>query len=335
MMSSIPELDISIVVPVYFNEGSLALTLSSIKTDFIAGRPGLTWEVIFVDDGSGDGSLDELQRLREQNPTTVRIVKLTRNFGQVNALLAGFSLARGACAVAISADGQDPPALINEMFDAYSRDEAEIVACARHGRDESPYRIWTSRVFYRLIRWLSFPNMPQEGFDFVLVGRRPLAALLRNPDASPFFQGQLLWTGYPIKFINYRRQARRVGKSRWTFGKKLTVLIDGVMGYSFFPIRLISFTGLVAALLGFLYALVIFVSKLVFGNPVQGWTPLMIAVLVIGGFQMLMLGVVGEYVWRTLAQVRNRDRYLIDAVYEVDGAAAGHHERRGRERVAV
>ena len=118
-MSSIPELDISIVVPVYFNEGSLALTLSSIKTDFIAGRPGLRWEVIFVDDGSGDGSLDELQRLRAQNPTTVRIVKLTRNFGQVNALLAGFTLARGACAVAISADGQDPPALINEMFDAY------------------------------------------------------------------------------------------------------------------------------------------------------------------------------------------------------------------------
>ena len=334
-MSSITELDISIVVPVYFNEGSLALTLSSIKTDFIAGRPGLTWEVIFVDDGSGDGSLDELQRLRGQNPKTVRIVKLTRNFGQVNALLAGFTLARGACAVAISADGQDPPALINDMFDAYSRHEAEIVACARHGRDESPYRIWTSQVFYRLMRWLSFPNMPQEGFDFVLVGRRPLAALLRNPDASPFLQGQLLWTGYPIKFINYRRQARRVGKSRWTFGKKLTVLIDGVMGYSFFPIRLISFTGLVAALLGFLYALVIFVSKLVFGNPVQGWTPLMITVLVIGGFQMLMLGVVGEYVWRTLAQVRNRDRYLIDAVYEVDGAAPGQDERGGLERVAV
>ena len=231
MMSSIPELDISIVVPVYFNEGSLALTLSSIKTDFIAGRPGLTWEVIFVDDGSGDGSLDELQRLRGQNPTTVRIVKLTRNFGQVNALLAGFS----PCSRGLRRRN------FRRRSGPASPDQRDVRACTRVMKQRSSHARAmdaTSRCtgsghpdsFYRLIRWLSFPNMPQEGFDFVLVGRRPLAALLRNPDASPFFQGQLLWTGYPIKFIQYRREARRMGKSRWTFGKKLTFLIDGVMG---------------------------------------------------------------------------------------------------------
>ena len=134
----------------------------------------------FVDDGSGDGSLDELLRLREKDPQTVKVIKLTRNFGQVNALLAGFSHARGKCVVAMSADGQDPAALIHEMLKGHFEERYEIVACARQGRDESYYRVWTSRVAYALIRRLSVPNMPRGGFDFVLLGRRALDVFLRN-----------------------------------------------------------------------------------------------------------------------------------------------------------
>jgi dolichol-phosphate mannosyltransferase len=308
--------DYSIVIPVYFNEGCLTDTMASLENDVIVQHPDLTYEVIFVDDGSGDGSLNELLRIREENPKIVKVIKLTRNFGQPRARLAGLSYARGKCVVTMSADGQDPAILINEMLKAHFEEQSEIVVCTRQGRDESWYRILTSKLFYALMRKLSFPNMPPGGFDFVLLGRRALDVLLRNQEAHPFFQGQILWTGFKIKFIEYRRWARKVGRSRWTFGKKLTYLMDGMLSYSFLPMRLMSGMGILAALLGFLWALRIFVNFMVRGNPVKGWSPLMIVVLVMGGLQMLMLGIIGEYLWRTLAQVRNREPYIIETIYD-------------------
>ena len=165
------------------------------------------------------------------------------------------------------------------------------------------------------MRKLSFPNLPEGGFDFILLGRKVVDFLLRNREAHGFFQGQILWTGFKVKFLEYRRQKRKVGRSRWTFGKKLTYLIDGVMSYSFFPIRAISLIGILFSLAGFLYALLIVVTKIVWGLPVKGWAPIMVVVLVMGGFQMLMLGIIGEYVWRSLAQARNRVPYIIEAMY--------------------
>ncbi|MGH7702316.1 MAG: glycosyltransferase family 2 protein, partial [Gemmatimonadales bacterium] len=140
--------------------------------------------------------------------------------------------------------------------------------------------------------------------------------LLANQEAHPFLQGQILWPGFRTKFLTYRRLERKVGISRWTFGRKLTYLIDGVLSYSFLPIRLISSIGIVVAFLGFLYAVSIFVIRLVWGLPVQGWAPIMIVILVMGGLQMLMLGVIGEYIWRTLAQARQRPLYVIDQIHE-------------------
>ncbi len=309
-------IDCSIVIPVYFNERSIADTMDSIMNEVISRNPDLRFEVIFVDDGSGDRSFDELIRLREKNRKTIKIIKLTRNFGQVSAVIAGLSYAKGKCIVKMSADGQDPPAMINEMLKAHQEEHFEIVICARCGRDESWYRIITSRLFYRLMKKLSFPNMPQGGFDFALLSRKALDLMLKNKEAYPFLQGQILYLGFKPKILEYRRLKRIYGRSRWTFGKKLTYLIDGVMSYSFFPLRLISGTGVIVALLGFLYALIVFVGRLVWGNPVKGWAPLMIVILVMSGLQMLMLGIIGEYLWRTLAQVRNRDQYVIEAIYD-------------------
>jgi dolichol-phosphate mannosyltransferase len=216
---------------------------------------------------------------------------------------------------------------MNDMLKAHFEEGYEIVAGERSGRDESAYRIVTSRIFYALMRKLSFPNLPRGGFDYVLLSRRVVNLLLKNREAHAFFQGQILWTGFRPKFIPYFRKEREVGISRWSFGRKLTYLIDGTMGYSFFPIRFISIMGVLFAFLGFLYAVLIFVLKLFGGIPVTGWAPLMIVILVMGGFQMLMLGVIGEYLWRALAQVRNRDPYVIETVYEnVDSPAPGGGE---------
>ena len=310
------KLDYSIVIPVYFNEGCLAPIMTSLITEVIEQNPQYSCEVIFVDDGSGDGSLEELLRIRQKNPKIVKVIKLTRNFGQINALLAGFSHAKGKCVIAMSADGQDPPSLINDMLKAYFQEGFEVAVCIRKERDEPFLRIITSRIFYALIKRLSFPYMPEGGFDLVLLGERALDVLLRTREATPFFQGQILWMGYKIKFLEYRRRKRIAGKSRWSFSKKLTYLIDGVLAYSYSPIRLMSLAGSLLALLGLLYALIVFLSKLLFDNLIYGWAPLMIVILTVGGFQMLMMGIIGEYLWRTLSQVRQRDLYIIDSIYD-------------------
>lgn len=308
--------DYSIIIPVYYNEGSLDTLMASLQAEVITQNPGRTCEVIFVDDGSGDGSFAKLLQLRQRYAGIVRVIKLTRNFGQVSALYAGFGHATGRVIVAMSADGQDPPGLINQMLDAHFEGNYQIVLCARADREESAYRRLTSRFFYTLIRTLCFPNMPPGGFDYVAVSRRVVNVLLANREAHPFFQGQILWTGFRPKVIEYTRRRRTIGKSRWTLGKKITYLIDGVLSYSFLPIRLMSLLGMTCAVFGIAYAAVIIRRKFAGEIHVEGWAPLMVVTLVIGGIQLFMMGVIGEYLWRTLAQSRNRVAYVIDEVHD-------------------
>lgn len=310
------ECDYSIVIPVYFNEGSLFSVFESIDSEVFAKNPTLTHEIVFVDDGSGDQSYSRLLELRRKHPSVVRVIKLTRNFGQPSARLAGLAFARGRCVISTAADEQNPVSLMNDMLRAHFDERFEIVIAVRRQRDESWYRTITSKIFYSMMRRLSFRNMPVEGFDYVLLGRRVLDVILRNQEAHSFFQGQILWTGFTPKFLDYRRLERRHGRSRWTFAKKTSLLIDGVLGYSFLPIRLMSGLGMSVSLMGFLYAAAVVVRRLFWGTQVPGWSTLTIAVLVIGGVQILMLGIIGEYVWRSLAQSRNRDAYVIEEILD-------------------
>jgi dolichol-phosphate mannosyltransferase len=308
--------DYSIVIPVYYNEGSLTPLIQSLDTVVFKANPQYTPEVVFIDDGSGDGSLEELRRIQEQFPAIVTIIRLTRNFGQGGASIAGYNHAKGRCVITMSADGQEPPELINDMLKAFFDEGYDIVIGTRASREESAYRKMTSRFYFYLMRKLTFKNMPQGGFDFWLMSRRAVQTFVRNLDAHPSGQGQVLWMGYRTKFIPYHRRARLAGVSRWTFGKKFTSFLDGILAYSFVPIRFISLAGCACSALGFIYAGLILIDGLFLGNPVKGWAPLMIVILVMGGFQMVMLGLIGEYLWRTLAQVRRRDMYLIDAIYD-------------------
>ena len=311
---SAPPRDFSVILPVYYNEGCLWPTFEALRETVLERADGLRGELIFIDDGSGDGSYGELTAIQKKHPALVHVIKLTRNFGQTNAITAGFHYTRSKCVITLSADGQDPPELINEMLRGHFVEGYEVVVCARSGRDESVFRTVTSMIFYHLMRRLAFPNMPAGGFDFILMSRRALEIYLRNADAQPFVQGYVLWMGFKVKIIEYFRRARTAGRSRWTFGKKLTYLLDGVLSFSFFPIRWMSAVGILTALLGFAYALLVLVTRIIYGNPVQGWAPLMIVILVLGGLQMTMLGVIGEYLWRTLAQTRRRDLFVVESV---------------------
>ena len=310
------QVDFSIVIPVYYNEGSLKLLYKALEEKVINFNTDKSCEIIFVDDGSGDNSFNELMEIRNEKPHLVKVIKFVRNFGQLQAIIAGFKIARGKCVISISADLQDPPEMINDMLDYHFNEGYPIVVCSRESRDESFFRRSTSQIFYSLMKKLSFPNMPTKGFDYILLSETVKNIILENQETNAFFQGQVLWTGYNIKFIPYKREKRAIGKSRWTFSKKVKYLIDGLLSYSYFPLRVMSVTGLIVSLLGFLYALFIFIGRIVGSVPIQGWAPLMIIILVLSGIQMLMLGIIGEYLWRALDQVRNRQPYIIEKIIE-------------------
>lgn len=310
------QIDYSIIIPVYYNEGSIEKTFDIINEHVILKNQNLTCELIFVDDGSKDNSFKEILALKEKNPDLIKAIKFTRNFGQVSAIYAGYKYARGRCLINISADLQDPPELINEMINCHFGDGYEIVICTREAREDNFFKRKTSGIFYKLIKKLSFPNMPAGGFDFVLISSKVKDIILEKYESNPFWQGQLLWTGHRTKFILYKRTERTIGQSRWTFSKKIKYLIDGITSYSYFPVRLMSVIGSLVAFVGFLYAIFIILAR-VFGNVVPyGWAPIMVMVLVLSGIQMLMIGVVGEYLWRVLDQVRNRQLYIIERIYD-------------------
>lgn len=310
------EIDFSIIVPVYFNEGTLKETYRRIKENVFKNNPSLTGEVVFVDDGSGDNSLTELLEIQSSDPQHVTVIKLSRNFGQNSARLAGYTHARGKCFIHLTADLQDPVEVINDMLDAYFNQGYEIVIAERLERDESSYRKITSLAFYWLIQKLCFSNMPLGGFDYHLIGSKVRQSILETNEANAFFQGQMLWSGFTPKFLQYSRMKRTIGKSRWTFSKKIKLMIDGLLGYSFFPIRMITVLGFIFAFISLILALFLVYRHFMEQSDIQGWTSIVTLILLVAGLQMMMLGVLGEYIWRILDQSRNRKQFVIDRIYD-------------------
>jgi glycosyltransferase involved in cell wall biosynthesis len=299
---------VSIVVAVYQNEGSITETHDRIQATFERDLPHHEYELVLVDDGSKDGSWREIIALQERDPR-VRAITFTRNFGQMAAMLAGFKAATGDAVINISADLQDPVELIPQMIQKWESG-SELVICFRTGRSDPWFARSTSRVAYHVLR-MSLPQIPRGGFDVVLMDRVVMDTFNAIDVRHRFFQGDLLWGGYRTSLVPYERQERTIGRSQYNFGKRLKNFIDAVLDASYLPIRFISLLGVVTASLGFLWALTIIVSWLAGEAPFTGWAPLMVALLVVGGLIMLMLGVIGEYVWRINEEVRKRPNYVV------------------------
>lgn len=299
---------ISFVVAVYHNEGALSKTHEKIQSVFSKELAQHEYEIVFVDDGSKDGSLREVLSLREQDPR-VKVVTFTRNFGQMSAMLAGFKEATGDAVINISADLQDPVELIPQMVEKW-QGGSEIVICYRTDRADTLFAKLFSRLAYGFLR-MSHPQIPPGGFDFVLMDRKVMDAFNAIDVRHRYFQGDLLWTGYRTSFIPYVRLKRTIGKSQYNFGKKLKNFLDAVLDASYLPIRFISLIGLITSALGVLYSASIVISWLRDDTPFEGWAPLMIAILMVGGLIMVMLGVIGEYVWRINEEVRKRPNYVV------------------------
>ncbi len=302
---------LSVVVPL-LNEADNLDALHE-RLAAVADRLDRDVELVFVDDGSTDASFERLLALRQRD-RRVCPVRLARNFGSHGACLAGFSRARGDHAVILAADLQDPPELLIDLLAAADRGH-DIVFANRESREDPAATVAFATMYNGIMRRIALPNWPAQGFDFVLVSRRVLDVILARSERNTSLFGQILWTGFPQTSVSYQRLARRAGRSKWTFGKKLKLAIDSFVGFSYVPIRVISALGLLIALLGALYAVFVLVRRVTHDVPVEGWTSLMVVVLIIGGVQLLMLGVLGEYLWRTLDETRARPPFIIsDAI---------------------
>jgi glycosyltransferase involved in cell wall biosynthesis len=303
---------ISFVIPVYRNERAVTLTYQQIRQVLATDLAAYAYEVVFVDDGSDDGSLKELLAIRGADDN-VRVVSFTRNFGQMPAILAGFKQATGDLIVQLSADLQDPIGLVPKMIAEHERG-SEVVACYRERRQDGWSRRLTSRVFYGILR-LSFPQIPPGGFDYLLLDRKVVDAFNAVEVRNRFFQGDVLWFGYKTTFIPYTRVKREIGRSQYTFAKRLKNSLDAILDSSYLPIRFISLVGVVTALAGFVYAADIVYARLRHHIPATGLAAVMILVLIIGGTLMLMLGIIGEYVWRIYDEVKGKPNYVVRRIY--------------------
>ncbi len=314
----------SIVVPVYYNAPSLPETYARLAGG-AARCADVEHEFVFVDDGSGDDSFRVLEQLAAAD-SRVRVVRLTRNFGSHNACLAGMSVTRGDCAAVISADLQEPADLPWRMLGRWGP-QTPVVIGARRRRSDAFWNVVFARMYYRVIRWLAFPRMPASGFDCFLIDRRVIDHLLRMDEANATLVGLVLWTGYDFDEITYDRLERPHGESRWTFAKRLKFLIDSVVAFSYFPVRALSALGILVGLAGFGYAGLVVVRRVVVGAEVSGWSSLMVMFLLLSGMQLIALGVLGEFLWRTLDAARRRPNFLVAETRNIDVEVTGAAER--------
>jgi dolichol-phosphate mannosyltransferase len=310
---------VTIIVPVYHNAASLGDLLERFQ-DLAAKNPADQFEFVFVDDGSKDHSFAVLHTLAQAEPR-MRVIKLSRNFGSNAAILAGLDQARGDAVVAISADLQDPPELIATLL-ARWRAGHKIVLAARETRQDSWLTTLLADAFYGLFRRLALPNMPRRGFDFFLIDRQVRDVVVQMREKNIYLMGLLLWLGFDADVVHYHRRERekRYGRSMWTLAKKVRYFIDAFAAFSYVPLRAASLVGFLTCLASVAYAVFIVVSRLIWSREVPGWGSLMVVVLMTSGLQLLMTGVLGEYVWRNLDEARRRPRYIVDCTVEPSAA---------------
>lgn len=301
---------ISIVVPVYYNSDTLMMLYEDMKAK-ILGKLG-EYELVFVDDGSGDNSWEIMNRIKEMDGN-VQCVKLSRNFGEHAALLAGLSVCTGDCAVTKQADLQEDSEIILQMYESWKKGN-KVVLAVRASRDENPVKKFFAGMYYFIVRKFINNRMPQGGCDCYLLDRQVIQVLEMLDEKNSSLTLQVLWAGFQTDMVYFHRKDREVGKSRWTLGKKVKLVMDSMMSFSYFPIRCMSTMGVLFFLASLILMIQVIVEKCTVGTPILGWASLMCVVLFAFGIMMLMMGILGEYVWRALDASRNRPPYLIDTV---------------------
>lgn len=301
---------LSVVVPVY-NESEV-LDAFHLRLSRALDRLTIEAEILFVDDGSSDQSLDILRGLRARD-RRVAIIALSRNFGKEAALSAGLDAAEGDAVVAIDADLQDPPELIPELVEQW-RAGYDVVYARRVARDgDTLLKIFTAHAFYRLMRHVGRVPIPADAGDYRLLSRRAVDALKQLRERHRFMKGLFAWIGYPQCAVPYRRAPRHAGASKWNYWKLWNFALDGITSFTTAPLKIATYLGLAVSLCAFLYAALVIGRTMLYGNPVHGYPSLMMVMLMLGGVQLTCLGVMGEYLGRMFDETKRRPLYLVDS----------------------
>ena len=299
---------LTIIVPAY-NE---AKGLSAFHQRLAEVTRGLDLDcrVLYVDDGSRDGTWEAIRAIAADDPRTDAL-RLSRNFGKEAALSAGLDHADADAVVVIDADLQDPPELIPELVEQW-REGYDVVYATRTAREgEGRMKRLTAAAFYRLMEQLSDTPLPRDTGDFRLLSRRAVLALRELRERQRFMKGLFTWIGYRQTGVHYRREPRHQGASKWSFWRLLNLAVEGITSFSVAPLRLATWIGFGSSLLAFVYGAWVFVKALIWGDPVQGYPTLILVILFLGGVQLLALGVIGEYLGRLYAESKQRPLYFV------------------------
>jgi glycosyltransferase involved in cell wall biosynthesis len=307
---------LSIVVPLYNEEGNVAPLLERIVAiaDRLEGAP--SYEIVLVNDGSTDRTLERIREELARREHLV-LVNLSRNFGHQLAASAGMDMAAGDAIVLMDGDLQDPPELIAAFVEQWRAGYDVVYAVRRTRKGESPFKLFTARLFYRIIKRLTKVSIPVDTGDFRLMSRRVVDALKRSPERHRFLRGMVSWVGYNQIGIEYDREERYSGSTKYPLPKMLRFAIDGITSFSDVPLRFASYLGFISSAVAFLYALIVIGYKLFSLSPpgyTPGWASTIVAVLFLGGVQLISLGILGEYIGRIYDEVKGRPLYLISDI---------------------
>jgi glycosyltransferase involved in cell wall biosynthesis len=307
---SVPVL--SIVVPVKDEEQAIAPFVERLRETLatLEDPASESFEILFIDDGSSDSTLEQIRRVNRTDPR-VRAVSFSRNFGKEAALSAGLDNARGDAVIPMDVDLQDPPEVIAKMV-AKWREGFDVVNGIRVDREsDSLGKRITADLFYRTHNRLSADKIPEHAGDFRLLDRKVVDIITAMPERTRFMKGLFAWAGFPQASVEYVRQRRQFGKTKYNYWKLWSFALDGITSASTVPLRVWSYVGIIVALLALIYAMLLIIRTLIWGTDVPGYASLMVAVLFIGGLQLLSLGVLGEYVGRIFIEAKQRPLYII------------------------
>lgn len=301
---------ISIIIPVYWNEDTLELLYEDLKKKVLGQLED--YELVFVDDGSGDNSWEIINQIKNMDDRVV-CVKLSRNFGEHSALLAGLSVCTGDCAVTKQADLQEDSEIILEMYESWKKGN-KVVLAVREERDDSLATKFFAGLYYKMMQKFANKNMPSGGCDCYLLDRQVIEVLLKLDEKNSSLTLQVLWVGFKTDKIYFHRREREIGKGRWTFAKKFKLVLDSMISFSYVPIRMMWIIGILFFVFSVIMGIDVFIEWFTVGTPVAGWPSLMCVVLCSSGLILLMLGMLGEYIWRTFDAARKRPPFIIDEV---------------------
>lgn len=309
---------VSVVVPVY-NEAEVIGEMYRRLTHVASTLPDLDYELVVVDDGSRDESYSSLVSLARTDPR-LRVLKLSRNFGHQTAITAGIDVARGDAVVVIDADLQDPPEVIPDMVERW-REGFDVVYGVRAKRaGETMMKLATASVFYRMLHRMTNITIPVDAGDFRLMSRRAADQLRAMREKDRFVRGLISWIGFKQTSVPYHREARFAGKTKYPLRKMLKFAADGLTSFSTVPLKLATWMGYLASAFAFVYLASVFVQKWL-GRTVEGWATIMVAMLFMGGVQLICLGIMGEYIGRIFTEAKQRPLYVVEEF--VNGDQAG------------